>query len=341
MTSVSPAPKPMLAPPTMGAPLPLTVVRSLDLVNHPQAGRPAFIAAGSSLQLLGNHAYVMADDELHLGHFPATGSTNAPGTMVRALPGPDLPLDVTARKELKPDIESLTHLPGDGTAAHPSMLVGVPSGSKPNRTVGFTWALDDTGAVVGSPAVLDFAPLYDALKGRTTGKLNIEGAAIQGANLVLFHRGNSRNGIPASITLDLAKVNEQARGEGKLGKSAIKDVIEYDLGSLDGTRLGFTDATPLPGNRIGFTAAAEVTNDPVNDGEIKGSVVGVLGPDGRIEQVRQVGGPGFKVEGIAPLQSAQGTSLLTGDGHVQLRLVTDADDPGTASQMLAATLDLG
>jgi hypothetical protein len=333
-TPAQPAPH---APPPLGPPLPVTALRALDLEQHPQPGRHAHLAAGSGMQVLGATAYVIADDELHLARFAATGTT--PGTMLRVLPGPDLPLDPDARKAAKPDLEALTRLPGTDDGGAP-LLVGVPSGSKPHRGTGFAWPLDASGALTGTPATVDFAPLYDALRGRIRGKLNIEGAALRGSELVLLHRGNSARGAAASIGLDLPTVQRQLRA-GRLDGTAVTGVQAHDLGELDGVRLGFTDAVALPGGRIGFTAAAEVTDDPVDDGRVTGSVVGVLGARGQVEQLRRIGGTGMKVEGIAVVQSPAGQALLDGADQVHLRLVTDDDDASRASQLLGATLSLG
>lgn len=51
---------------------------------------------------------VVADDEYHLGMFPAHG--HADGELIRLFPG-ELPTFGKERKALKPDLEALTRLP--------------------------------------------------------------------------------------------------------------------------------------------------------------------------------------------------------------------------------------
>lgn len=324
------------SPPASDVPAALRPLGTLRTAAPAQAGRPSHVAAGSGIVAIGSHVHVIPDDELHLASFDADATQ--PGTFVRALPG-ELPLDPTARKHAKPDLEALVHLPPPPAGDAGGTLLAVPSGSKLQRHVGVAWSTGADGATSGAARPVDFAPLYDALRGLVRGKLNIEGAAVRGAELVLLHRGNSAHGVAAAVALDLATFRTGVRA-GRIDAGAIRSVVEYDLGALDGVRLGFTDATPLPGGRIGFTAAAEVTDDPVHDGEVTGSVLGVLGPDGQVQQLRRLGGAGLKVEGLASVQSA--TGVVPGqDGRVTLLLVTDADDLREPSQLLTTTLELG
>src|SRR5215218_10191051 len=89
----------------------LTKIRELDLSAAPAAGRPLHLSAASGLACPGSFIYVVADDELHLGVFPAAG--NEPGHLIRLLDGALAACKMT-RKKQNPDLEALTLLPAFG-----------------------------------------------------------------------------------------------------------------------------------------------------------------------------------------------------------------------------------
>jgi len=278
-----------------------------------EAGR--YISAASGLAHTGEHIYVVADDERELGVFPSRG--DAPGRLARFLPG-DLPADREERKRHKPDMEALALLPG--------ALLALESGSRPERRGGVLWNLDKRGALAGDPRRLDLRPLYEALE-RDIPDLNIEGATVAGADLLLFQRGNGPGGVNAVVTLVLAGVRD-AIAEGRIDARAVLDVRRHDLGEIDGVRFCFSDATALRDGRVLFTAVAEGGEDTYHDGECVGAGIGMLDAAGDVVSWEQLD-PAFKVEGIEAHDD--------GDGPVIL-LVADADDPTSPSVMLRAPL---
>ena len=103
-----------------------------------------------------------------------------------------------------------------------------------------------------------------------------------------------------------------------------KSVVEVELGAIESIPLGLTDGAALPGGAWVFCAVAENTCNSFVDGACAGSAVGVIGPDSKLHQIHNVQGAP-KVEGIA----------VRTEGHqLVLSLVTDADDPAVASQLL-------
>ena len=103
------------------------------------------------------------------------------------------------------------------------------------------------------------------------------------------------------------------------------------LGRLQGVALGFTDATTCR-DAVLYTACAERTNDAVDDGQVMGSVVGVIPADGdgRWAVLCDVDGNAFhgKVEGLLEAQ----------DGPADLVAIVDADDAGTPSVLCEVEL---
>ena len=71
-----------------------------------------------------------------------------------------------------------------------------------------------------------------------------------------------------------------------------------------------------PDGRVLFLASAERTDDPVGDGPIAGSAVGLIGPAGELGKMWKVEGPPRKLEGVDVTFDAAGAPKLT--------LVTDA-----------------
>lgn len=292
------------------------LVRTLDVASHPQAGRPAHVSAGSGLVCRGPWAYVAIDDELHVGVFDLR--TDAPGTLVRVLPG-RLPLEHQARKAHKPDLESLLEL----DAAEGPLLLGVPSGSTSRRSTGFASPLSAGGELAGAAAPIDWTDLLDALRDAMICELNIEGATMSADSVLLFARDTA--GAGRIITLDGETVVEDVLA-GAVTRRALRATSGVELGELDGVPLGFTDATIVDG-RVLFSAAAEDTDNPYDDGPITGSVIGELQPGG--------GGARVLLRLPAAVGKVEGLAMLD-DRH--LCFVTDDDDVTRASRMYTLPL---
>jgi hypothetical protein len=294
---------------------------TLNPALHPR-GQP-HLSSASGLVRVGDCWYVVADDEHHLGVLPA--HANASLRLLRLFPG-DLPPKTAARKALKPDLETLAVLPampGYPTGA----LLSLGSGSKPARERGLVIALDAQGRVSADmrTQVLDLSDLYAPLRDEFA-DLNIEGAFMDGGKLRLLQRGNKGDGRNACISLDW--VHLSAWLTGAHAAPAASSIGYLDLGEVQGVPLGVTDATPLPGGAWAFSAVAENTQDSYHDGACVGSAIGIVGADGQVQALHTLHAAP-KVEGIA--------AALRGD-TLTLTMVTDADDPEVASQLLSVQL---
>jgi len=302
------------------------IVRDLVVDRPIGPGRPAFIAAGSGFVRAGAHLYVVADDDRHLASFPAEG--DEPGRLHRLAPG-DLPVEVAERKGEKPDLEALAVLPAFPGAPHGAVFA-VGSGSSPHRTTGFVWALARTGSLTGRARPVWLGDLYGELIVRVH-ELNVEGAAVVGDAFRLLQRGNNAEGENAVVDLDLSGTLAAVAEGRAITPRLIREVRPYDLGRMQGVKLTFTDASPLPDRRMAFSAVAEDSGDAINDGPSVGSVIGVMEPDGEVSASVPLDRP-LKVEGVLAELAGEGLDLL---------LVTDADDPATPSPLIAARMDAG
>lgn len=266
------------------------------------------LSAGSGLVRRGDELVVVADDRLSLSRY---GTDGTPRGTIRLFDG-ELPDDPVARKRVKPDLEALVELPGG--------LLAVPSGSKPRRRRG-AWIPAGRGIRPGQPARdVDFGPLYTGLRGDFD-RLNVEGAALMGAHLVLFTRRTGRVGRNALVRLRLLDaLAALAVPQPQLTHALVVDVIDVDLGDEGGTPYGFTDAFGDRDTAV-FVAAAEATDDPVQDGHLAGCMLGRLDAHLRV-CARWTVAPLRKLEGIAP------------DGAGGLWAVADADDPQVPAPLL-------
>ena len=287
---------------------------TLDAATHPH-GR-AHLGAASGLVCEHGRAYVVADDEHHVAVFHDLAT---PGRLHRIRTG-DLPRGKAARKRRKPDLETLFVLPRHWTGQ--AQLLALGSGSRANRCTGFALPLARDGALSAPVQAFDLMPLYRRLSARCGG-LNIEGAMVVGDRLVLLNRGG-REGLPnAALSLPMAALLDALAGRDHGGDDA--RVQHFELGTLDGVPLGFTDGAARPDGSWLFSAAAEHSADSVADGPCRGSVVGEVSARGELRMVRRLAG-NAKVEGLA----------LQPDGDA-ICLVTDDDDPRCSAQLLQAT----
>lgn len=281
-----------------------THLRDLDVdpAQHPRA--QAHISAASGLAIVGGMAYVVADDEHHLGMF-ALDDAALPVRLHRLLAG-DLPAGTSDRKKRKPDLEALVALPGG--------LLALGSGSRPQRERGVLLPLQPARTA----REVDLAKLYAPLRSHFA-DLNIEGAFATGDGFHLLQRANRGSAVNACVRYALQDVI--AWLDDRAGVPVLQDITAFALGAAGGVPYGFTDAAALPKGGWIFSAVAEDTRDSYADGSCAGSLLGWVDEHGALREVRPLAGSP-KAEGIA----------LTGEGR--LLLVTDADDPGLASQLL-------
>ena len=135
------------------------LIRTLDLHAPSSHQRAAHLSAASGLVNVGEHWYVVADDEHHLGMFSSTH--DAPGRLLRMFDG-SLPDKLKARKAKKPDLEALVLLPR--FRDYPGgALLALGSGSRPNRESCVLLGLDAVGAIDRAPTLFDLSELYAAL----------------------------------------------------------------------------------------------------------------------------------------------------------------------------------
>lgn len=307
-------------------PLPVTLLRHLNLAPgaHPQ-GR-VHVSAASGLVRCGQRLFVVGDDELHLGVFEdgAPATPPQPGHLLRLLDG-KLPTAPAQRKAAKPDLETLALLP-PSPGSPGGALLALGSGSTPQRCRGVLLALDAQGQPQGPATVRDLTALYAPLRQRFA-ELNLEGALVVDGALLLLHRGNQGQPDSACIRYDGPHALAWLAGQRSDAPTPLR-VQTLALGTVDGVALTLTDGTPLHGGAWAFCAVAEASTNSYDDGRCVASAVGIVAADGQVQSLRLLQGAP-KVEGIAAQARGAGWCLT---------LVTDPDHPATAAQLLQVHL---
>ncbi|MGI4885134.1 MAG: DUF6929 family protein [Janthinobacterium lividum] len=286
------------------------------------------LPSASGVEIVGPTAYVIADDAPFL--YALDAATLAPTGQVQLF---DPAAVVAGRwpKATKPDLEALTACtwPGRGAGL---LLLG--SGSTPQRRRGCWVPLLPTpgAALAQQPQALDLAALYAAIQAALPAGalLNIEAAAATGTELLLLQRGVGAEGPAVVLRLPLAAALAHLAGQGPPPRPAAQ---AFRLPVVEGSPAGFSGATFADG-RLWVAASVENTADPVLDGEVLGSFVGVLDlAAGTADFARLAWADGRayrgKVEGLALRPRRPGAPQ-------ELLLVTDDDQGGSTA--LAATV---
>ena len=299
----------------------VNTLRNLLLASQPGVAAPLHLSAASGLVRIGNRLYVVADDENSLGIFDL--SNDEPGALFRIFEG-ELPSSHKARKAAKPDLEALTVLPA--SPGHPfGALLAVGSGSQSTRQRGALVALDAQGEIAGPAHPVDLAPLFEPLRVHFP-ELNIEGIFVAGDKLCLLQRGNTAAPINACVAFDWSDVGRWLQDTAPA--PAISAITRFDLGTIDGVPLCFTDGAALRDGAWVFSAAAEDTSDSYADGRCMGSAVGVVNAFGTVEAL----------EPLALVCKVEGIDASMNGGRMDLLMVTDGDDRQAPALLLSATL---
>jgi hypothetical protein len=297
--------------------------------------RPAYVRAASGLAWVGQRLAVIQDDASFLALVdPATGLAEA--FSLPAGPGGARQFDdARGNKAAKLDLEALAVVP----ASTGALLAAFGSGSLPPRE---TVVLLSFAGIEPASIVVRAASAFYAQLRRATGfagsDMNVEGALYVDGALKLFGRGNgiilgNLRPINASCDVIWTELVAYLHRPAALTPPAPSGITQYELGVLDAVPLGFTDVALGRGTAILYSAAAESSPDATRDGEVRGSVLGVIGADSRTArwtELREETGGRFvgKVEGL----------VLDKDVENRAFAVVDSDDHTRPSELLEVAL---
>ncbi len=251
------------------------------------------ITAASGLVHKENKLYVVSDDEL--GFISLKVDLSEKAVFHQILDG-ELPENEEERKKKKPDFECLT-LFGDS-------LLLISSGSKPHRHQGAIVNLENFRMTP-----LSFKNVFRELS-ILIPELNIEGAVTIGDKVIFLQRGNGKMHFNAIIELNLHSFLKDELLEVK--------ITPIDLGKINNTPLGFTDAT-LHENHICFLSVAESSESTYLDGAFLGACFGIMTIQGEI----------IKTTPLDISAKPEGLSII----DQYLYVVTDSDSRKVSSKL--------
>ncbi len=307
--------------------------------------RPAHVRAASGLSAFSEYIAVIQDD----ANWLALIDVNERITAVPLPPGPGgarLFSKSRGNRKDKFDLEACIAVPG--TDGHE--LIGFSSGSRKGRE----WILrvrEDRAAIETSTArgsleqiadafraeFLEAVPFYQAMRSHAEfcgAGLNIEGAVtLDDDRILLFQRGNAKpqgglKPVDATAELSWAALCAHLAAPDKVDPPSLGNVTTYELGSLDGVRLTFSDAEHLGNDRILFSASAE----DESTGRIAGSILGVIEVDGSAHWTELLDENGEAFQG-----KIEGLSLDPRDS-TKVHFVIDDDDESVPSEIFEAVL---
>ncbi len=283
--------------------------------EDPALDRPGHVRAASSIGFVGSRLAIVQDDANFIALVDPRDRAAEVHSIALAHGEGGLRQfdDLRGNKRHKLDLEACVVL--DDT------LIAFGSGSSDRREQILVARLPDDVRLVAANA------FYAALRAETAfsgSELNLEGVAVVGDRLRLFNRGNGAPRGPlapidATCDLSIESFLAHLRGGPVPG---LESIVQYDLGTVDGVRLGFTDAARV-GERTFYLAAAEASPDATRDGPVAGVAIGLL-DELRYARVRTEDGPfDGKAEGLAfdPSDPRRGW------------LVIDRDEPLTAGEL--------
>jgi hypothetical protein len=314
------------------------VVRQLPLYYAAGADRaldrPAHVRAASGLAWAGDKLAVIQDDANFIAMVDVVSGQVDALTLPAGVSGSRLFDIERGNKSDKQDLESLiSSTLADGTPA----LIAFGSGSTLQREHIVIVSL----APGAMPQVVHAPELYSALRtcrAFAGSELNVEGAVRQGDCVRLFGRGNGDESahvprMSTSCDLHWNALLKYLDSPSTTLPPVPTNIIQYELGHLEGIRITFTDAAEFAGvskPALLYVGTAEASADVVVDGPVEGSVLGMMSgslnePGVRYTEIRNVAGERLpaKVEGVAVGDVARG----------QVFVVVDADNHRQASEL--------
>jgi len=283
--------------------------------------RPDLVRAASGICFLRDELVVVQDDASFIATFKPSGKAQSHA----------LPAGPAGRRRFEKRLgNKYDKLDLESAFAFDERVFAIGSGSLPvrERVVVFDPRASPAVKVVDASALFAQFHANDRFSG---GALNIEGAAAVGDVVRFFQRGNGvgERLSPATVDVDLAAFVAWVDGAAEV--PAIRHVRRFDLGTLGGVRLGFTDACAT-GDGIVFLASAEGSRNTVDDGELFGSCIGSL----RGDVARLT--PLLDEAGVAAPLKAEGIAIGPHDPR-RAWVVLDSDDPDIATDLCEVTLD--
>lgn len=297
--------------------------------------RPPHVRAGSALAHLGGRTFAVVQDDASFVAIVDVATKRATSIPLPSASGIRQFDDARGNKKQKLDLEA-SIVTNDG-----ELLVAFGSGSSPvrERIVLVENAAGDSPRV----SIVEARALYASMRAATTFsgcELNIEGAAVDGEDVIFFQRGNGAptkelHAVDATVRVSLKGLLSYSR-DVTSAPPALRDIATYDLGRAGTTRLTFTDGVGIRGAWSAFLACAEDCPDATRDGPVTGVAIGRLDDRAARCDIAMI----TDERGELLLDKAEGLAF-DGEDATRAFCVVDKDDARIPSELLELQLDAG
>ncbi|GAA4432174.1 hypothetical protein GCM10023188_20510 [Pontibacter saemangeumensis] len=297
-----------------------------------QAQKYEQLPSASGIELVDSTYYVVGDDSPFLYQLDAQFNLTERHVLfdTAAFASGRIP------KPLKPDLESMAHF----TYGRDHMLLLLGSGSSEMRNRAFVVNLTEGMAV----KELDFSRLYlfmrRVLRIEAEGELNLEGFAMDDTYTYIMQRAIG-SGTNVLFRFNSSNFKDFVINDGDIPVAA---VYHFALPQVEGYTAGLSGAYAL-NDRLFFTASVENTPNAVEDGEVLGSLVGMIDLNAlpyASDAANPMQVPAVQLknpDGSVYKGKAESLVVQAGEGGVYNLIVVSDDDQG-GSELLQIQLEV-
>ncbi len=226
------------------------------------------------------------------------------------------------------------------------LLLG--SGSKsPHRDKGFLVKLPTNYNKKHIVWDMNCTSLYNLLRSHdeitTNGEINLEGLAFGQEKVYLLNRGNPAGSINTLLSFGKAEFIEYIQGHTE--GIPFPSIHPIELPELYGVKTGFSGGDIFD-NQFWFTCSAENTSNSYDDGEVKGSMLGILKikeeSNGRYleERIQLTAITPFLEDGQPFLGKIESISIYEKDKESVYTAIAVTDNDGKPSELLLLDIQL-
>lgn len=287
----------------------VTIESSLDLPE---------VSSGSGLAIVEDDIFIVGDDSPYLYQLNTQYVLSKKHLLIEGMP-----TEGRIPKAIKADLECMA----EEKTVHGTNLYMFGSGSKsPERDYLLVYNPKEANSL-RKYVLSSFYERIIQQGGIQRAQFNLEASVILGNTLYLFNRGHNQ-----IIIIPLIQFKNYLENKASASTKLLEMEIEVrpiELPRVDGVQSRFSGACMLPGtSKILFSATLEETDNWIDDGEIHGSMLGIIDAGDPNPLLPQHMSLIMDSKGDKALEKIESISFTAYDpqGHLHLLAVADNDD---------------